>query len=157
MEILYLNFEVNNLPDMTYESHDEWIPPSAEKREQRVLMMVIGSQNSILAVVSKFAWRQSTWWQVQGFILGEAESNSEWEKAFDEIRPLGNKRNSYINSVFAEKRRLQSWNRGRFKLATKQEGAPGKRPCTRFGDNQILSHLCCPNKLKIRINATHLE
>ena len=32
-----------------------------------------------------------------------------------------------------------------------------KEAYTRLGDNQILSHLCCFNKLKIRINITHWE
>ena len=102
------------------------------------------------------------WWKAERFTVGVQRATLNgincWrlieEKAVDEIRHLGNKRNNDINSIFAET--WPSW-RLVVVLISKQEGIPLKEPRTRFVDNQILSHLCCSNKLELRINITHGE
>ena len=60
------------------------------------------------------------------------------ERAVGKIRPLVNRINNYINRIFADKvlrETLWSW----------------LEACTGLGENKIPSHLCCFNKLKIKL------
>ena len=66
MEIFDLILEESNLLDMAYGSRDDREPPPAERRAQW------STQWSGRKPFSPFGW------QAQGFTVGVAESNSEW-------------------------------------------------------------------------------
>ena len=78
MENFDLTLEVSNL--MTYESRDEKGLPHAERRTEKNDERG-RRQNSIVAVGAEVVCRQQSfplWWQAQGFTVGVAESNSDW-------------------------------------------------------------------------------
>ena len=63
--------------------------PSAKRKTQRDLMMVGGREGNTptVAVVAEFVQMlptSSLWWLAQGFTVGVAESNNEWNKIVED-------------------------------------------------------------------------
>ena len=95
MEIFYLILEVSNLLDMM--SRDEKRPPPAERRASRICMEATNLPPTLVTSPRIHCWGSRE--QVNGINYRRLI-----KKSVDEIRPLGIKRNGYINSVFIEKR-----------------------------------------------------